>query len=228
MPSRDLIRDLPAEERPRERLLTQGPEALSDAELVAVLLRTGTRGKSVLALATELLQEFDGLAGLLAARYPELRRDGLGRAKASTLLASLELGRRVARCGLPERQPMARPAEVASYLGLRYGHHDQEVVGALYLDARECLLAEREIFRGTLKAAAVEPRAVLREGLLRGATGMVLFHTHPSGDPSPSSHDLLFTRELANAGAVVGIELIDHLILARGGAWLSLKKHGTW
>lgn len=228
MPARDLIRDLPAEERPRERLLSQGPEALSDAELLAVLLRTGTRGKSVVALATDLLRELDGLPGLLAAGYSELRRDGLGRAKVSTLLAALELGRRIARCGLPERQPMARPAEVASYVGLRYGHRDQEVVGALYLDAQERLLAEQEIYRGTLTRAAVEPRAILREGLLRGATAMVLFHTHPSGDPSPSSHDLLFTRELSSAGAVVGIRLVDHLIVGRGGGWVSLHKHGAW
>lgn len=228
MPARDLIRDLPSAERPRERLLSQGPEALSDAELLAVLLRTGTRGKSALSLATELLRELDGLAGLLAADPSELRRDGVGDAKASTLLASLELARRVARCGLPDRKPMARPAEVASYVGMRYGHHDQEVVGALYLDARECLLAEREIYRGTLKRAAVEPRAILREGLLRGATAMVLFHTHPSGDPSPSSHDMLFTRELARAGDTVGIELVDHLIVARGGAWVSLRRRGAW
>lgn len=228
MPARELIRDLPTEERPRERLLSQGPEALSDAELLAVLLRTGTRGKSALSLATDLLRELDGLAGLLSAKAPELRRDGLGEAKAATLLASLELARRVARCGLPDRKPMARPAEVASYVGMRYGHQDQEVVGALYLDARECLVAEQEIYRGTLRRAAVETREILREGLLRGATAMVLFHTHPSGDPSPSHHDMLFTRELDRAGEVVGIELVDHLIVARGGAWTSLRQRGAW
>lgn len=227
MPAAGLIRELPDRERPRERLLRQGPQALSDGELLAVLLRTGVRGRSVLSLAVELLTERGGLAGLLDCSVPELVRHGLGPAKAATLLAGVELGRRLARTRLSEREPMKRPAEVASYLGMRYGLRDQEVVGALYLDVHGRLIAERELYRGTLTSASAEPRAVLKEGLLLAAESVVLFHTHPSGEPEPSNEDLLFTQRLAEAGRAVGIELADHLILGLGGAWVSLKERGA-
>ncbi len=223
-----LIRELPPTERPRERLLAQGPQALSDAELVAVLLRTGTPGASALRIATELLVEREGLVGLLAAGAPDLRRRGLGEAKAATLLAAAEVGRRLARQEVPRRQPMARPEAVIRYLEMRFGGRHQEVMGALYLDTRLRLLGERELFRGTLDRAAVEPREVLREGLRLGAASLVLFHTHPSGDPSPSPQDLLFTRRMAEAGEVVGITLADHVIVGRGGRWTSLKRRGAW
>lgn len=228
MPAAELIRELPDRERPRERLLRQGPEALSDGELLAVLLRTGVRGRSVLSLALELLAERGGLVGLLGCSVPELVRHGLGPAKAATLLAGVELGRRLARTRLSERQPMERPAEVASYLGMRYGLRDQEVVGALYLDAHRRLIADRELYRGTLTRAAAEPRAILKEGLLLSADSVVLFHTHPSGEPEPSNDDVVFTRRLAEACQTVGIDLVDHLILGVGGAWVSLKERGAW
>lgn len=228
MPRRSLIGDLPETERPRERLLEQGSRALSEAELVAVLLRTGAPGRSALDLAGELLQEHGGLAGLTSCGFQEIRRPGLGRAKAATLLAGVELGRRLARSRLPERRPLSRPGDVVSYLQMRYGSRDQEVMGALFTDARHRLLGERELYRGTLSRAAVEPRQVLKEGLLRGATGMVVFHTHPSGDPSPSAEDILFTRQLAEAGELVGLHLLDHLILGHGGRWVSLKERGAW
>lgn len=228
MPAPGLIRDLPEDERPRERLLAQGSEALSDAELLAVLLRTGTRGKSALGLATELLVEAGGLPGLVGSSYPEVRRPGLGRAKAAALLAGVELGRRLARAELPEREPLARPGDAVRYLALRYRKRDQEVVGALLLDGRRRLIGDRELYRGTLTETAVEPREVLKECLLRGATGLVLFHTHPSGDPTPSSRDLLFTRRLAAAAEAVGVELVDHLIVAGAESWVSLKERGAW
>jgi DNA repair protein RadC len=223
-----VIAQMPTSERPRERLLRAGGRALADAELVAVLLRTGTPGRSALDLATELLCERGGLPGLAECSYQEIERRGLGKAKAATLLAGLELGRRLARSSLPERLAVGRVEEVVGYLSMRYGVKDQEVVGALYLDARRRLLAERELSRGTLRSAAVEPRAVLRQGLLEGAAAVLLFHTHPSGDIVPSSSDWLLTRRLVAAGQAVGIELLDHLVLGRAGRWTSMRSQGSW
>lgn len=228
MTGAQLIRELPLDERPRERLLGRGAAALGDAELVAVLLRTGRPGSSAIEMARELLGTLGGLPGLAAATAPELGRRGLGPAKAAGLLAAIELGRRLARAEIPDRAPLARPAAAASYLALRFAGRDQEIFGALYLDARNRLIAERELYRGALQRAAVEPRLVLKEGLLRGAAGCIVFHTHPSGDPSPSAEDLAFTRRLAEAGEVVGLRLVDHLILAGPGRWTSLAERGGW
>lgn len=223
-----MIRELPRAERPRERLLDHGSHTLSDAELLAVLLRTGRPGMSALEMARELLQEWGSLSGLQAARPSALRRRGLGTAKAATLMAALELGRRLARAELPERRLMNRPSEVAQYLALRYCSLAQEVMGALFMDTRNRLIEERELFRGTLCRAAVEPRLILKEGLLRDAAGILLFHTHPSGDPSPSAEDILFTRRLAQAGELLGIKLMDHLVLGGMGRWVSLRQRGGW
>lgn len=224
----ELIRELPADERPRERLLASGAAALGDAELVAVLLRTGRRGASALALARELVAHCGGLSGLARADASALRRQGLGAAKAASVAAAVEIGRRLAKADIPLREPLAHPAAVASYLTLRYARRDQEVMGALFLDVRHRLLGERELYRGALNRAAVEPRALLREALLVGAAGLVAFHTHPSGDPSPSAEDLAFTRRLAQAGEAVGVRLVDHLILGDTGRYLSLRERGAW
>jgi DNA repair protein RadC len=224
----DFVREVPVEERPRERLLTNGSSALTDTELLALLLRTGSRGTSVVDMARRLLNEWGGLGGLLGVTPEALRTDGLGPAKSAAVLAAIEIGRRLARAQLPEREPLANADAVASYLGLRYSRRDQEVMGAIYLDTRNRLIAECELYRGTLNRAAAEPRAVLKRGLLSDAAGFILFHTHPSGDPSPSVEDLAFTRRIAQAGEVVGVRLVDHLILAGGGRWLSLRKRGGW
>ncbi len=223
-----LLKEMPPEDRPRERLLRSGGEALSDAELLAVLLRTGRPGASAVEMARELLAERGGLGGLLRAEGPALRRRGLGEAKAATVLAAVELGRRLARARMPRRDLLDRPDIVANYLSLRYVQHDQEVMGALYLDVRNRLIAESDVFRGTLSRAAVEPRAILKECLLRSASGFILFHTHPSGDPSPSAEDLTFTRRMAEAGELIGVRLLDHLILGSAGRWVSLGRRGAW
>ncbi|MCM2269315.1 MAG: DNA repair protein RadC [Thermoanaerobaculia bacterium] len=222
----ELIRELPADERPRERLLAQGSRALGDAELVAVLLRTGQAGESALAVARRLLAGVGGLAGLATATPAALAGRGVGPAKAASVAAAVELGRRLARAEVRERDPLGHPAAVASYLTLRYAALDQEVMGALYLDTRNRLVGERELFRGALNRAIAEPRRILREGLLAGAAGCIVFHTHPSGDPSPSAEDLAFTRRLAEAGEAVGIRLVDHLVLGGQGRWVSLRERG--
>lgn len=126
-----------------------------------------------------------------------------------------------------ERQILGAPAAVASYLALRYSA-GQEIMGALYLDTRNRLIAERELYRGTVNRCAVEPRQILADGLILGACGMVLFHTHPSGDPSPSPEDLAFTRRVAEGGELVGVRLVDHLIIGGVGRWVSLRERGAW
>jgi DNA repair protein RadC len=223
-----LIRELPEGERPRERLLQQGGSSLADSELLAVLIRTGRRGASAIQMAMDLLRENGGLSGLLTATPHSLRRNGLGPAKAASLLAAVELGRRLAREQLLDREPLSRPVDVARYLALRYHTSDQEVMGALFLDARNLLLGEREMFRGTLSRISVEPREILRECLQRGASSIYLFHTHPSGDPAPSAEDLLFTRRMAEAAEIVGLRLVDHVVLGHRGRWVSLREKSAW
>jgi DNA repair protein RadC len=228
MPDAWMIREIPKSERPRERLLEQGSGALSDAELVAILLRTGHRKASVVQLARTVLDENGGLGGLLGSTPRTLRRPGLGPAKAAGLLAALEIASRLARLEVQEREALSRPAEVARYLHLRYQTRDQEVMGALFLDTRGRTLGDRELYRGTLDRALVEPREVLKECLLRGASGVILFHTHPSGDPTPSQEDTDFTLRMAAASAVLGIKLHDHIVLARTGRWVSMRDKMTW
>ncbi|MCZ6507475.1 MAG: DNA repair protein RadC [Acidobacteria bacterium] len=222
------IRELEPGERPRERLMEHGSEVLSDNELVAILIRTGRRGHSAVDLGRDLLAQCGGLVGLLGVVPQSLLRSGLGPAKAASLLAAVEVGRRLARARLPDRQPLDRPDAVADYLALRYSRRDQEVMGVLYLDTRQRLMAEAELFRGTLNRAAAEPRSILKRGLLQDAAGFILFHTHPSGDPTPSAEDLSFTRRVAEAGDIVGVRLIDHLIIGGAGRWVSLRKRGAW
>ena len=223
-----ILKNLPQEERPRERLLHSGGASLSDAELLAVLLRTGRPWMSAIEMGQELIAERGGLSGLLRVGPVKLRRRGLGDAKAATLLAAIELGRRLARVRMPRRDLLDRPDAVASYLSLRYAQEDQEVMGALYLDVRNRLITESDIYRGTLSRAAVEPRAILKEGLLHSASGFILFHTHPSGDPTPSAEDMSFTRRMAEAGELLGVKLLDHMILGSAGRWVSLGRRGAW
>lgn len=221
------LKSMPEAERPRERLLRTGGAAVSDAELLAVMLRVGRPGQSALEMAREILAENNGLGGLLTVSARTLIRDGLGPAKAATLLAAIELGRRLARAEIPARLPLDRADRVADYLTLRYGRLDQEVMGALYLDIRNGLIADVEIYRGTLNRTAVEPRLIFKEALERGAAAFILFHNHPSGDPTPSAEDISFTQRVHKAGKVLGIRLVDHLILGSRGRWTSLSRLGA-
>lgn len=220
------VRDV--ESRPRERLMRHGARTLSEDELLAVLLRTGTRGVSAQQLAAQLLTRHGGLAGLRHASLESLLRPGVGPAKAASILAARELAVRIARSELPERSALHRPERAARYLTMRYAALDQEVMGALYLDTRSRLIAEREVYRGTLSRASVEPRGLLRPALLLGASSMLLFHTHPSGDPSPSAEDFAFTRRMVEAANVVGVHLLDHLVLGEPNRWVSLRNEGAW
>jgi len=208
---------------PRERLWCRGVRSLTHEDLLGLLLR----GSSPRKLAEDVLR--GGLAGLLRLDPRQLlQRPGLGKANAAIVLAAVELGLRLARVRIPERRPLRRTDLVADYLSLRYGNPDQEVMGAVFLDLRGRLIDEAELYRGTLSRNAVEPRQILKEALLRSASAVVAFHTHPSGNPAPSAEDLVFTRRLAEAGELVGVRLVDHLILGDAGRWVSLQRRGAW
>jgi len=207
---------------PGQRLWSQGAKVLTAADLLSLLLR----GPCAAVLAEDLLA--NGLAGLWQLDTYQLLRRGLDRANAAILLAAVELSLRLARARFPQRQVLKGTAVVADYLCLRYGNPDQEVMGALFLDVRGGLIGEEVLYRGCLSRSAVEPRLIFKEALLRSAFSVVVFHTHPSGDPTPSAEDLVFTRRLAEAGNVVGVRMADHLILGHAGRWVSLQARGAW
>jgi DNA repair protein RadC len=201
---------------------------LSDAELLAALIRDRHGAAAALKLAGELLSRWGSLAALPAATEAMLRGQGLCEKQAVALLAASELACRLARGQIPDREPLARLDQVARYLALRYQRRDQEVMGALYLDLRHRLMGDAEIYRGVLNGARAEPREILKECLLHGAAAVLIFHTHPSGDPTPSYEDVRFSRRLAEAGEIVGVELVDHLVLGKAGRYVSLKRRGLW
>jgi DNA repair protein RadC len=196
---------------------------LSDAELIAVLLRTGRRGVSAVTTAQELLAEAGGLAGVARLEHGQLTgTSGIGPAKAATLVAALELGTRLARAELRRGQRLDRPEAAARYLQRQLQSKRLEVFGFLSLDARHRLIAVREMASGTRTQAPVDTAELYRLAIVDEAAGLILFHNHPSGDLDPSRDDLGLTRRLVQAGDVVGIKVLDHVILA-GARWLSLR-----
>lgn len=223
------LKDLPPDARPREKLLARGPGALSDAELLALLLRTGLAGKGVLQLAQELLDEqtgFGGISGLLHATADDLKRiKGLGPAKRAELVAVLELARRAMAEQLKERAALDTPEAVKHYLQLHLGAKKHEVFGVLFLDSQHRLLALEELFRGTLSQTSVYPREVVLRALHHHAAAVVLAHNHPSGTVLPSRADEALTQALKAALALVDVRVLDHVIVAPGQA-LSMAEKG--
>ena len=220
------IADWPLQERPRERLLEQGATSLSDAELVAVCLRSGIRGKSAVDLARELIGRFGGLAGLLACDLPVLLQvKGLGGAKAAQLLAVLELARRSLREGLKSGSALTSPGAVRDFLRLTLGARAHEVFVVLFLDAQHRVLSSAELFRGTLTQTSVYPREVVKAALAANAAAVIFAHNHPSGVAQPSQADELLTRQLKEALALVEVRVLDHFIVA-GNQTLSFAERG--
>jgi DNA repair protein RadC len=220
------IADWPRQERPRERLLAQGAGSLSDAELVAVCLRSGTRGKSAVDLARELIAGFGGLTGLLGADLARLLQvKGLGTAKAAQLAAATELARRSLQEGLKAASALTSPGAVRDYLRLVLAARDHEVFVVLFLDAQHRVLRSAELFRGTLTQTSVYPREVVRAALSANAAAVIFAHNHPSGIAQPSQADELLTRQLREALALVEIRVLDHFIVA-GNQTLSFAEQG--
>ncbi len=218
------IADMPVEERPRERMARGGAVALSDAELMALLIEPGRRGRSSLDIAREIVA--DGLLAVARREWiPGKAVGSLGASRVARIGAALELGRRIATLSTTSAEPIREPAIVARRLMATYGHRVQETLGGIYLDARHRIISEREIFVGSLKAATVSPRDVFRFALSDHAAAVIVFHNHPSGDPSPSPQDLAFTQKLANIGEQLGVDVIDHLIVTSNN-FLSFKQNG--
>ncbi|MFT3719785.1 RadC family protein [Pseudorhodoferax sp.] len=224
------LKDLPLDTQPREKLLARGPQALADAELLALLLRTGIQGKSVLQMAGELLapppQGFGGLAGLLHATAADLGHiKGLGPAKRAELVAVLELARRALAERLRARPLFDAPQQVKDYLQLQLGSRPHEIFAVMFLDAQHRLVALEELFRGSLTQASVYPREVVVHALAHQAAAVILAHNHPSGSAEPSRADELLTQRLKAALALVDIRVLDHVVVAPGQA-VSLAERG--
>lgn len=220
------MKDLPAALRPREKLQALGPAALADAELLALLLRTGVRGQGVLQMAEALLLRHGGVAGLLQASPTALAATkGLGPAKRAELQAVLELARRAMLAELTEKPVFDAPARVREYLRLQLAHLPHEVFGVLFLDAQNRLIVFEEMFRGTLTQASVYPREIVKRALAVNAAAVVLAHNHPSGVAEPSRADEALTRQVKQALALVDVRLHDHFVVAREGL-VSMAERG--
>lgn len=220
------ITDWPLAERPREKLLARGAQALSDAELLAIFLRTGLPGLSAVDLARQLLADFGGLRPLLEASQGDFcRGKGLGAAKYVQLQAVLEMARRHLAETLQRGNALSSPAAVRDYLAAQLRHRKREVFCCLYLDSQHRVIAFEELFEGTLNAASVYPREVLEAALQRGAAAVILAHNHPSGVSEPSQADIWITERLQQALALVDIKVLDHMIVGEGAA-LSFAEQG--
>lgn len=220
------IKDMPVDLRPRERLARAGEGALSSAELLAIILRTGVGGENVLSMATRLLSHFGGLPGLARASFAELEAvRGLGPAKTAQLKAALELGRRMLFAAPGERYVVRSPTDVAQLLMAEMSHLSQEHFRALYLDTRNQLLGLETVYVGSLNASYIRVAEVFREGVKRNCAAMIVAHNHPSGDPTPSPEDVAVTRQLVAAGQLLDIELLDHLVIGQQ-RFVSLRERG--
>ena len=220
------MRALSVDDRPREKLRRHGPAALGDNELLAIVLGTGSCRRGALDVANDVLQRSGGLHGLARSSAEELGRvPGIGSVRSVQVLAALELGRRTLTQARGARVKLRTPQDAARFLLPSFGTRSSEAFGVVLLDSRHCVLRTSVLATGTANATVVEPRDVFREAMLGSATAVVVFHNHPSGDPSPSQDDFSLTRRLTAAGLLMGIEVVDHIVLGDAG-YCSLKEMG--
>ena len=218
----------PAAERPREKLLLRGPTALSDAELLAIFLRTGVPGKTAVDLARDLLSEYGNLRTLLDADQKQFcRGHGLGLAKYVQLQAVLEMSRRHLRETLERGDTLSNPVDTRRYLTARLRGYAHEVFACLFLDNRHRVIAFDELFTGTLDGASVHPREVVKRALTHNAAAVIFAHNHPSGDAEPSAADISLTRKLAEALALIDVRVLDHFVVGDSEP-VSLQERGGW
>lgn len=221
-----MIRDFPKEERPRERMLKEGAEALSNQELLSIVLRTGSKSESVLQLAHRILNQFEGLRLLKDATVEELMRlNGIGKTKAVQILATIELGVRISRMKNEDSYVIRSPQDGAKYVMDDMRFLSQEHFVCLYLNTKNQVMHQKTIFIGSLNASIVHPREVYKEAIKRSSASVVCFHNHPSGDPTPSHEDIEVTKRLSECGRLLGIEMLDHIIIG-DQKFVSLKEKG--
>ncbi|MFD3449554.1 DNA repair protein RadC [Microbacteriaceae bacterium 4G12] len=220
------IRDVVKDDQPRERLFAEGSSSLSNTELLAILLRTGSKHESVLTLANRILNHFDGLRLLQDATVEEMTSiHGVGGAKAAQLIAAFELGRRMVRLEYKERYSIRNPEDCAKYMMEEMRFLSQEHFVCLYLNTKNQVLHRQTVFIGSLNSSIVHPREVFREAFRRSAASIICLHNHPSGDPSPSKEDIEVTKRLVECGKIMGIEVLDHIIIGEH-RFVSLKEKG--
>ncbi len=221
-----LIRDLPQSERPRERLQSYGPGSLSTSELLAIILRTGTKSESVINLGSRLLAQFDGLAGIARASFSDLCNiHGLGVAKAAQLKAALELGKRLMVASPEERPQVKSPTDVANLLMMEMGFLDQEHLRVVLLDTKNRVLGMPTIYIGSINTSVLRVGELFREAIKANSAAVIVVHNHPSGDPTPSPEDVRITQQLVEAGKLLDVEVVDHLIIGQQ-RYVSLKERG--
>jgi DNA repair protein RadC len=220
------FKEVPSDERPRERLKAYGPSTLSTSELLAILLSTGFTGKSVTAVAQDMLRDFGGLSGLLRADYTDLKRiKGLGDAKATTIKAAMELGRRLAAIGDIDRPKIGSPEDIFQIVGLEMMALDQEQLRVVLVDTKHQVIATKTVYQGSANQASVRIAELFREAVRHNAVGVILVHNHPSGDPAPSSADVALTAEVIGAGKLLDIDVLDHVVIGHG-QYVSMKRLG--
>lgn len=226
LPAHLTIKDLPPDERPRERLVRYGAASLSTTELLAIVLNTGIKGEAVTSIAQRLLAGHGGLPGLLRMDVVELARvRGVGEAKAAKVKASLEIGRRLAAIAPEERPRIGSPEDVIQLVGVEMAALEQEQLRVVLLDTRGAVLAIRTVYQGSANSATVRVGELFRDAIRHAAVSIVLVHNHPSGDPTPSGADVALTAEVVRAGDLLDIALVDHLIIGHG-RHASLKRLG--
>lgn len=220
------IMDLDESERPRERLARLGPDALTNAELIAILLRVGIEGENAVQVGQRLLHTFGGIRGLHRATFSEVVRErGVGKAKVATIKAAIELGRRLTLEAPEERPSISSPQDAANLVQFEMQALEKEHLRVILLDTRNHVMEVSEVYRGTLNSSVVRVSEVFTPAVRRNAASILVVHNHPSGDPSPSPEDIRITRELVKAGKLLQIEVLDHLIIGQG-KFVSLKERG--
>jgi DNA repair protein RadC len=222
------ITDLAADERPRERLEQLGPQALSSAELLAILLRVGVPGENAVQVGQRLLTEFKGLSGLHRAPFEELcNQHGIGAAKAAQIKAAIELGRRMSQEPFEERPTVNSPADAAALVAYEMSALEQEHLSVILLDTRNRVLDIVEVYKGSVNSSQVHIGELFKPAIRRNAAALIVVHNHPSGDPTPSPDDVAVTRAIIQAGKLLDVDVLDHMVIGQGqGKWVSLKERG--
>jgi DNA repair protein RadC len=220
------ITDMPVNERPRERLARLGAQALATSELFAILLRVGLPGENAVQVGQRLLNEFGGITGVHRAPFDELRNQrGIGEAKAAQIKAAIELGRRMAQECPDERASVNSPADAAALVSYEMSALEQEHLRVILLDTRNRVLGITEIYKGSVSSSQIHVGEIFKDAIRRNAPALIVVHNHPSGDPTPSPDDVVVTRAIVQAGKLLDVDVLDHIVIGQG-RWVSLKERG--
>ena len=224
--SKHRIADMIEDDKPRERLAVQGPAALSNSELIAILLRVGVHGESAIQVGTRLLKKYNGLRGLYKAPFNDLQQEhGLGLAKTAQIKAAIELGRRLTVESPEDRVAIGKPQDAADMVQYEMAHLDQEQFRVMLLDRRNKVMEIITLYIGSVSSSQVRIGEVFRDAVKRNSSSIILFHNHPTGDPTPSSDDISVTRAIIQAGKLLDIEVLDHIVIG-AGKFVSMKEKG--